>query len=250
MGNSRNNILDANNLPKEVPLNSKAADHRGERNGLITALYPIGANWGNDKNKSIWWVCKCDCGRYTRVRSQHIKRTFSCGCSRRTNELVGKRFGKLTVIERAGTDNWRNAVWKCACDCGSITFATGTSLRNNNVISCGCVKSYGEYTVQKTLKELDVSYIREYSFPDLKDRSYLRFDFALLDKNDKVIGLIEFQGEQHYDKNNRFYSSNLEKHDIMKKEYCENNNIPLLYLTKKDDIEKEILKFLLINKLR
>ena len=39
---------------------------------------------------------------------------------------------------------------------------------------------------------------------------------------------IEFQGEQHTQPSNGFFSDELIKHDKMKEEYCKKNNIPLL----------------------
>jgi len=52
-------------------------------------------------------------------------------------DLTGQRFGKLTVIERAGTRN-REALWHCKCDCGKDTFSRSASLRNGTSQSCGC----------------------------------------------------------------------------------------------------------------
>ena len=31
--------------------------------------------------------------------------------------LVDKKFGKLTALEYEGVDKFRNALWKCQCDC-------------------------------------------------------------------------------------------------------------------------------------
>ena len=52
--------------------------------------------------------------------------------------MVGQKFGKLLVLERAGSDNQRRALWKCQCDCGNITIIRGAYLRNGHTISCGC----------------------------------------------------------------------------------------------------------------
>ena len=58
-------------------------------------------------------------------------------------DLIGKRFGYLTVIEK--TKKRKNAciVWKCRCDCGNIVEVRGTSLKNGNTKSCGCKKNIG-----------------------------------------------------------------------------------------------------------
>lgn len=55
-----------------------------------------------------------------------------------TNSLIGQRFGRLTVIERAENHNDRNAKWLCRCDCGETCVAYGINLKAGRTISCGC----------------------------------------------------------------------------------------------------------------
>lgn len=55
--------------------------------------------------------------------------------------LIGKRFGKLTVIEFLKTDKQRRAIWKCKCDCGNYHTASSRHLIGNHVKSCGCLLS-------------------------------------------------------------------------------------------------------------
>ncbi len=50
---------------------------------------------------------------------------------------TGRRHGKLVVLERAGTKKGA-ATWKCLCDCGAETIATGRALRWGKRRSCGC----------------------------------------------------------------------------------------------------------------
>jgi hypothetical protein len=56
-------------------------------------------------------------------------------------DLIGSRFGKLTVIERAIapklTGNGQ-AFWSCLCDCGEYAVIPGQSLRSGATKSCGC----------------------------------------------------------------------------------------------------------------
>ena len=51
---------------------------------------------------------------------------------------IGNHYGKLTVIERAENNSSGNAMWKCLCDCGNYTIASGTDLRRGYYQSCGC----------------------------------------------------------------------------------------------------------------
>ena len=58
-------------------------------------------------------------------------------------EMIGKRYGKLTVIERAEdyvTPTGRRIVmYKCLCDCGRIKDIKGDYLRSGHTSSCGCL---------------------------------------------------------------------------------------------------------------
>ena len=59
-------------------------------------------------------------------------------------DLTGQRFGRLIVLERAGShttpSGQTSAKWKCQCDCGNICFVVGTYLRKGITNSCGCLK--------------------------------------------------------------------------------------------------------------
>lgn len=57
---------------------------------------------------------------------------------RKTIDLTGQKFGRLTAIERAGTDKKGCVKWLCHCDCGSTTITRGVCLRNGKALSCGC----------------------------------------------------------------------------------------------------------------
>ena len=49
-------------------------------------------------------------------------------------DLLGKRFGRLVVVESVP------GRWCCLCDCGKYRDTTGTNLRTGNTTSCGCRK--------------------------------------------------------------------------------------------------------------
>lgn len=58
--------------------------------------------------------------------------------------LVGQKFGKLIVLEKAKSilsgKNLRCA-WKCQCDCGNIKIIKANNLLNNRTKSCGCIRN-------------------------------------------------------------------------------------------------------------
>ena len=50
---------------------------------------------------------------------------------------IGKRFGRLVILEDCGSKNQKTIV-KCLCDCGVIVIRTLYSLKRNKIPSCGC----------------------------------------------------------------------------------------------------------------
>lgn len=54
--------------------------------------------------------------------------------------LEGRIFGRLTVIQRAGSTLAGKAVWECVCQCGNKTKAATGSLTSGHIASCGCLR--------------------------------------------------------------------------------------------------------------
>lgn len=97
------------------------------------------------------------------------------------------------------------------------------------------LRSYGERFLIKLLENNDIKFISEKTFSDLKEKSYLRYDLYLPDYNI----LIEYHGEQHFNKNTLYYSDELLRNDKRKFEYAINSNIKILYFTlHKSSLEK------------
>ena len=74
--------------------------------------------------------------------------------------LIGQKFGKLTVESSAGTNKWKHRLWECKCDCGNIVIVDTSRLRNGHTKSCGCLhpkaedltgKRFGKLTVVKKI---------------------------------------------------------------------------------------------------
>lgn len=92
----------------------------------------------------------------------------------------------------------------------------------------GSRRSYGERYLRKLFTETGFNFIQEKTFPDLTGKySYLRYDFYLNDLNI----LVEYHGEQHFNKNSAFYSDLIDINDRKKYEYSKKNGIPILYFT-------------------
>ena len=57
---------------------------------------------------------------------------------RDTTDLTGQRFGRLTVLERAGSRSG-NSLWLCKCDCGAEKYILRNNLTSGSTKSCGCL---------------------------------------------------------------------------------------------------------------
>lgn len=56
----------------------------------------------------------------------------------KSNDLIGKRFGKLRVLEETD-ERWNGyIVWRCICDCGNEIFADTKRLKRGTIKDCGC----------------------------------------------------------------------------------------------------------------
>jgi len=54
-------------------------------------------------------------------------------------DLLGQRFGRLTVLERGPSNH--GAQWVCRCDCGKTHLVMSKRLQEGSVRSCGCLKA-------------------------------------------------------------------------------------------------------------
>ena len=115
----------------------KIIDETGNRYGKLTVV----SYYGQNKHKQRMWNCKCDCGKNKIIlghclRAGHSK---SCGCLR-IKDRLGKRYGKLVVVEYVRQSKFNVALWKCRCDCGNNVVVSGTALQSKNTKSCGCLR--------------------------------------------------------------------------------------------------------------
>lgn len=193
------------------------------------------------KNGQAHAECQCECGTQKSVRVLNILYGYSkdCGCGRkamlretRTKNLVGQRFGKLTVVELLEDSNkFNRRLYKCKCDCGNEITVPSSSLTTDHTRSCGCLTSYHNMYIGQFLSKNKIKHIPEYGV--VIDDTRYRYDFYLPDYN----LFIEYDGEQHYmvpryrgdnEEANRQILEQTQKRDKIKDKYCEDNNINLL----------------------
>lgn len=203
----------------------------------------------NLKTQNVYWTCQCECGNIFVTTTQALKtgHTQSCGCNKvkrmkelNFKDLTGQRFGKLIAkrVSPRPAGHHGMLYWYCDCDCGAKDVEVlGESLRNGITESCGCLRSKGEQKISQLLSENNINFKREYSPKNfiLSTGGIPRFDFAILNSDGSIAYLLEYQGSQHYLTEGRGYFTDEEVEKIHirdkeKKEYCENNNIPLIYI--------------------
>jgi len=54
--------------------------------------------------------------------------------------LVGMRYGRLTVVDNYPSDKKQQSRFVCECDCGNKHIALGRLLKTGDVKSCGCLR--------------------------------------------------------------------------------------------------------------
>lgn len=117
----------------------KSIDITGKRYGKLTVLRKTDER---DSSGCVMWECACDCGTIKNVSTNCLNRgtVKSCGCEQiRLEDLTGKKFGRLTVVELDRYDPKSHSTkWKCVCDCGKEKTVLASCLKSGNTTSCGC----------------------------------------------------------------------------------------------------------------
>lgn len=97
-----------------------------------------------------YWQCRCQCGNSVTCAANNLHRHMkSCGCRRkhtaqlRTEDLLGHKFERLTVIAFAGyrdKGGRPKAHWECRCIEGNMLIVEAYDLKKRHTRSCGCLK--------------------------------------------------------------------------------------------------------------
>lgn len=193
-------------------------------------------------NGSVLWECQCECGNITLATSADLKSGHkkSCGCLQKEKakqtghknlkDLVGQKFGLLTVVEKSHVKKTQSGstkvYWKCKCDCGNECVIVGNSLVTGNTRSCGCIKSLGEQRISELLRDAQIPFVKEEIFEPSGSSAggSLRFDFYVDNKY-----VIEYDGKQHYQEGwNGDTLKEVQRRDTEKNTYCFNNGIPII----------------------
>ena len=191
------------------------------------------------------YKCQCSCGTICEVCSRDLLNgsTQSCGCLRYKYK-IGDVINNRKILDYAGTKG-NNFYYHCQClFCGREYDALAHTL--DSTISCGCQKSIGEYNIANLLHDNGITYIKEYQFPG----SLYRYDFAILNRENLPIRLIEFDGEQHYIQNIKSSGWNTYtkyeityQNDLQKNQLAKEHNLPLVRIPywERDNISLDLI---------
>ena len=112
--------------------------------------------------------CRCECGNIIEVNKYKFEsgHTRSCGClkGKPIINLVGHKYGILTVISYEGKDKKYSNItlWKCLCECGNKIIARQSNLRNGHTKSCGCSRGfdykYDERAKKRLMKKIKINH--------------------------------------------------------------------------------------------
>lgn len=156
----------------------------GKKFNYLTILKDLG------KGKIL---CRCDCGNEKDFNKYNVLsgHTKSCGClrgvttkKRRLNNLAGKKFNMLTILEELGS----NKVL-CRCDCGNTVETYKSNVIRGLTKSCGCLKN----DVLKRAREKARFVLR--SYPEYVGKKFAMLtvlkEFVIKKENNRYIKMVE-----------------------------------------------------------
>ena len=158
-------------------------DITGKRFGRLVAIEPTDER---ATNGGIRWKCICDCGNIVYPTMNNLKRkhTTSCGCVKEDFiesckiDIIGKKFGYLTVLSEEKSIKGERRKVKCLCKCGNIHICSVTDLTTKHTMSCGCMcKSKGELYIEEILQKLNIDLNNKRDLKIVKIKSHFHLTF-------------------------------------------------------------------------
>ena len=168
-------------LSRDLASQRRLIDLTGQVFGRLTVLSRAANYISPTGNSSPMWNCICSCGNKVTVLGGNLRqgKSLSCGCLanemvslRSLEDLSGRKFGQLTVLSRAkdrvAKSGTHSVMWRCKCECGKTTVASGSALRDGRQTSCGCSHKKAIQWIDGTsfesladmCKALSVDYVR------------------------------------------------------------------------------------------
>lgn len=93
------------------------------------------------KGRKHIFKCRCKCGTVKAVYKDNLVygKSKSCGCLNGVQEdIIGEKYGRLTILELTNERQFGNKVMNCLCDCGKEHKVSMNALKSGSIKSCGC----------------------------------------------------------------------------------------------------------------
>ena len=197
------------------------------------------------------------CGHTYEVTPSHFLEGSRCPvCARlswknkltKTNNQFQQEVFNLVGDEYTFLDHYVNNDTKIRVKhntCGNTYEVRPTDFISHHTRCPYCYNPKGELIISKILNTLNINYETQKVFDDLKDTTYLSYDFYIPDQSI----LIEYQGIQHYEPvavfggDDRFKYQ--QKHDKMKADYARDHHYNLITIPYTEDTFLKIKKYLI-----
>lgn len=200
-------------------------------------------------------LIQCSCGKQFETKWSHFKNSFQRQCpecgrkiqasKRKLDNQYVKDYIEQFGCKLLGEYKDIKTPITIQCACGNTYNTLFGMFKDYDIHSCKQCReneksrSKGEAKIEKWLIENQISYTSQYSFEDCKHTNKLKFDFAILNKDNNAKMLIEYDGKQHFGLG--LFSDDTEKmleqylivvqSDQTKNEYCLKKGIPLLRIS-------------------
>lgn len=183
---------------KDGLLHPGQKDLTGQRFGKLVCVSPTAQR---GKSGGTVWLCRCDCGNECLAVSTQLTQGYkkSCGCRGYPpiDDLTGKVFGKLTVIEQTG---WKNGTCycRCHCECGNETTVRYAYLITGHTKSCGCLQKEAYKNNLKLVDGTSVSLLEANRRRTISTNTSGYTGVYHHSKSGKWVAQITFKGKTYY----------------------------------------------------
>jgi len=200
----------------------------------------------NSRTK-VWITCKKH-GRFQQLASAHLLGIgcFECGRKRANDSLLldTSHFIKKAQSVHGNRFSYKKSKYKNITTNICITCKIhGDFLQKPNTHYAGagcqkCQESRGESAIRRVLESKGIMFAKEHRMRGCILKRELPFDFAIFE-NQKLKGLVEYQGKQHYllgsfgSKSDSIETQKknlqlVKRRDSAKVRFCQKRNLPLL----------------------
>lgn len=173
----------------------------GNRYGKLLVVEQLASSASGQRR----WLCKCDCGGTHIATTGNLNRgrSTNCGC-KKSPDLTGKVFGRLTVLGRSDKRNSRGArttpMWRCQCECGNITYKATDTLTNPDLSMCSkCAAIYAASKARESagfIEGTQLSKIRDMTPSAANTSGYRGIYYE--SRFDRWRAEIRFQNKRYY----------------------------------------------------